>query len=155
MCIAFHPQFLNPLRSLWTQRIVARWQSSDASLKNLGILKNEESEKGLNFGVFSTLEQCLSAFYDVASFKGRPLSILPSHWETASWESAFVLPLLFYFCNTFFLYFIIHTENRYTYTNKTTYNIQPHSPPPPTSRSTKKFCYLSSATKLSIRKIHK
>ena len=52
-------------------------------LKNLGILKNKEHEEGADFWVYSTLEQCLLAFYEVESLKGRPLSILPSHWETA------------------------------------------------------------------------
>ena len=38
---------------------------------------------GTNFRVFSTLEQCLSASYDVESLNGRPLSMLDSLWEKA------------------------------------------------------------------------
>ena len=78
MCIAFYTHFLNIPRSVWTQRIVgilARWGSIDASLKFCGILKNKGCEKGANFRLSSTLEQCLSAFYDVASLKGQPLSM--------------------------------------------------------------------------------
>ena len=58
--------------------ILACWGSSNASLKNVGILKNKGREKGANFRVFSTLEQCLSVFYGVASLKGRPLNMLPT-----------------------------------------------------------------------------
>ena len=85
MCIAFHPQLLNTLRSVGTQRIVGILGRS----WNCGILKNKGCEKGANFRVFSisALEQCLSAFYDLVSLQGRPLSMLPSHWETATGTS--------------------------------------------------------------------
>ena len=88
MCVAFYAQFLNIPRNVWTQSLIVgilpRWGSIDASLKNLGIIQNKGCEKVVNFRLFSTLEQCLSAFYDVASLKGQPSSMLPSHWETAS-----------------------------------------------------------------------
>ena len=69
-------------KGLWVFRLVEDpsmhpWKISEFS-------KNKRCEKGVNFRLFSTLEQCFSAFYDVASLKGQPFSMLPSHWETAS-----------------------------------------------------------------------
>ena len=79
MCLAFQT------RSVGTQRIVGilAHASIDASSKNIGIFKNKGREKGANFRVPLTLEQCLSAFHDQGSLNGRPLIIFPSLWKTA------------------------------------------------------------------------
>ena len=47
--------------------------------KILEFSKKKECEKGTNFRVFSTLEQCLSAFNDVASLKERQYIVIYCH----------------------------------------------------------------------------
>ena len=55
--------------------------------------QTQRREKGANFRVFSTLEQCLGAFDAVASSKGRQWSILPSH-KIKDAKMAATVPLL-------------------------------------------------------------